>query len=101
LCVSEAADSWLALMDRLLILGNDCIEEKDHVKANILQLIDIYYDALDAPKKGGQKWTNEEFELVNQDVQHMLVDLGGLKDLLSDAVQLMKRLTLAEETKIW
>ncbi|GMY38310.1 probable RNA-dependent RNA polymerase 5 isoform X2 [Fagus crenata] len=53
--VSEAADSWLALMDRLLILGNDCIEQKDRVKANILQLIDIYYDALDAPKKGGQK----------------------------------------------
>ena len=24
------------------------------MKANILQLIDIYYDALDAPKKGGQ-----------------------------------------------
>jgi RNA-dependent RNA polymerase len=39
-------------MDRLLILGEDCIEEKDHVKANILQLIDIYYDALDALKKG-------------------------------------------------
>ncbi|GMY36155.1 probable RNA-dependent RNA polymerase 5, partial [Fagus crenata] len=55
--VSEAADSWLALMDRLLILGNDCIEQKDRVKANILQLIDIYYDALDAPKKGGQKNT--------------------------------------------
>jgi RNA-dependent RNA polymerase len=53
--MSEAADSWLALTDRLLILGNDCIEQKDRVKANILQLIDIYYDALDAPKKGGQK----------------------------------------------
>ncbi|XP_062149198.1 probable RNA-dependent RNA polymerase 5 isoform X1 [Alnus glutinosa] len=53
--VSVAADSWLALMDRLLILREYCIEEKDHMKANILQLIDIYYDALDAPKKGGQK----------------------------------------------
>ena len=53
--VGVAADSWLALMDRLLILGNDCTEEKVRVKANILKLIDIYYDALDAPKKGGQK----------------------------------------------
>ncbi|XP_059431763.1 probable RNA-dependent RNA polymerase 3 isoform X2 [Corylus avellana] len=53
--MSEAADSWLALMDQLLSLGENCIEEKDHVKAKILQLIDIYYDALDAPKKGGQK----------------------------------------------
>ncbi|KAE7998673.1 hypothetical protein FH972_003192 [Carpinus fangiana] len=52
---SVAADNWLALMDRLLILGEDYIEEKNHVKAKILQLIDIYYDALDAPKKGGQK----------------------------------------------
>ncbi|XP_030952374.1 probable RNA-dependent RNA polymerase 5 isoform X1 [Quercus lobata] len=53
--VGVAADSWLALMDRLLILGDDCTEEKVRVKANILKLIDIYYDALDAPKKGGQK----------------------------------------------
>ncbi|KAK4601857.1 hypothetical protein RGQ29_011108 [Quercus rubra] len=53
--VGVAADSWLALMDRLLILGNDCTEEKVRVKANMLKLIDIYYDALDAPKKGGQK----------------------------------------------
>lgn len=52
--VSVAADSWLALMDRLLILREDCIEETDRVKENILQLIDIYYDALDAPKKGGK-----------------------------------------------
>lgn len=50
-----AADSWLALMDRLLILGDECIEERDLLKANIIQLIDIYYDALDAPKKGGRK----------------------------------------------
>jgi RNA-dependent RNA polymerase len=58
---SVAADSWLALMDRLLILGEDCIEEKNHVKANILQLIDMYYDALDAPKKGGQKVSSVSF----------------------------------------
>ncbi|RDX71616.1 putative RNA-dependent RNA polymerase 5, partial [Mucuna pruriens] len=52
-----AADSWMALMDRLLTLKNDCTteNEKQHVKENILKLIDIYYEALDAPKKGGRK----------------------------------------------
>ncbi|QCD92035.1 RNA-dependent RNA polymerase 1 [Vigna unguiculata] len=52
-----AADSWMALMDRLLTLKNDCTEEneKKKVKENILKLIDIYYEALDAPKKGGRK----------------------------------------------
>jgi RNA-dependent RNA polymerase len=59
-----AADSWLALMDRLLILREYWIEEKDHVKANILQLIDIYYDALDAPKKGGQKVSSVSFLFI-------------------------------------
>nr|TKS00089.1 putative RNA-dependent RNA polymerase 5 [Populus alba] len=53
--VGVAADSWLAMMDRLLTLGNDCTEEIACVKANINRLIDIYYDALDAPKKGGRK----------------------------------------------
>ncbi|KAG6770051.1 hypothetical protein POTOM_025718 [Populus tomentosa] len=53
--VGVAADSWLAMMDRLLTLGNDCTEEIACVKENINLLIDIYYDALDAPKKGGRK----------------------------------------------
>jgi RNA-dependent RNA polymerase len=42
-------------MDRLLTLGNDCAEEIACMKENINLLIDIYYDALDAPKKGGRK----------------------------------------------
>lgn len=52
--MSEAAGSWLALMDRFLSLRSDNVEEKNLVKKNILQLIDIYYDALDAPKIGGK-----------------------------------------------
>ncbi|KAF3442981.1 hypothetical protein FNV43_RR16899 [Rhamnella rubrinervis] len=52
--MSEAADCWLALMDRFLTLDNNNIEEKKVVERNILQLIDIYYDALDAPKNGGK-----------------------------------------------
>ncbi|KAI4347069.1 hypothetical protein L6164_007918 [Bauhinia variegata] len=51
---SVAADGWLAMMDRLLILGNDCMQEKERLKKNMLRLIDIYYEALDAPKKGGK-----------------------------------------------
>uniref|UniRef100_A0A7C9EMP1 RNA-dependent RNA polymerase n=1 Tax=Opuntia streptacantha TaxID=393608 RepID=A0A7C9EMP1_OPUST len=39
-------------MDRLLILGRQCVEERNLLQEKILRLVDIYYDALDAPKKG-------------------------------------------------
>lgn len=43
----------MALMDRLLTLNNCTNEnEKERVKENMLKLIDIYYEALDAPKSG-------------------------------------------------
>ncbi|KAL1532896.1 RNA-directed RNA polymerase [Salvia divinorum] len=47
-----AADSWLTYMDRLLTLGVDRTTEKNSLKAKMLKLIDIYYDAIDAPKSG-------------------------------------------------
>lgn len=50
--MATAADSWLTFMDRLLMLGDDSSIEKDCLKRKIIQLIDIYYDALDAPKSG-------------------------------------------------
>ncbi|KAK9101032.1 hypothetical protein Scep_024462 [Stephania cephalantha] len=50
--VGLAADSCLSLMDRLLTLGDECAMEKNCLKEKILKLIDIYYDALDAPKTG-------------------------------------------------
>lgn len=52
-----AADSWMTHMDRLLTLRNHHTEEKEkqRVQENILKLINIYYEALDAPKKGGGK----------------------------------------------
>ncbi|XP_039690970.1 probable RNA-dependent RNA polymerase 5 isoform X2 [Medicago truncatula] len=53
--IGMAADGWMALMDRLLILPNDRSIEKEQVKENIYKLIDLYYEALDAPKKGGGK----------------------------------------------
>ncbi|KAI4350803.1 hypothetical protein L6164_005218 [Bauhinia variegata] len=52
---AAVAESWVALMDRLLTLRDDCDkenQEKQLLKDNILKLIDIYYEALDAPKKG-------------------------------------------------
>ena len=42
-------------MDWFLTLGDDNISEKDCVRDNIVKLINIYYDALDAPKQGGPK----------------------------------------------
>ncbi|WCJ42551.1 RNA-dependent RNA polymerase family protein [Euphorbia peplus] len=51
--IGSAADSWQAIMDRLLTMGNNRINEREAMKRNMLQIIDIYYDALDAPKQGG------------------------------------------------
>ncbi|KAK2397936.1 RNA-dependent RNA polymerase family protein [Trifolium repens] len=55
--IGIAADCWMALMDRLLTLRNDVRKEKEvqQVTKNILTLIDLYYEALDAPKQGGGK----------------------------------------------
>ncbi|KAJ4838997.1 hypothetical protein Tsubulata_021451 [Turnera subulata] len=50
--VGLAADSWQAIVDRLLTLGDDCSREKDRMIEKLNRLVDIYYDALDAPKKG-------------------------------------------------
>lgn len=46
-----AADSWMAFTDRFLTL-DDNSDEKNNLKKKMLKLIDIYYDALDAPKTG-------------------------------------------------
>ncbi|KAF7147400.1 hypothetical protein RHSIM_Rhsim03G0238400 [Rhododendron simsii] len=47
-----AADSWTAFMDQLLVLGDGCAEETDRMKRSMHELVDTYYDALDAPKSG-------------------------------------------------
>ncbi|XP_020248620.1 probable RNA-dependent RNA polymerase 4 isoform X2 [Asparagus officinalis] len=49
--MSEASDSWMAYMDRVL---TECVPdmEKQRLHAKLLKLIDMYYLALDAPKKG-------------------------------------------------
>lgn len=48
----KAADSWLTFMDQYLTLGEDDADEKQRIKEKLLKLVDLYYDALDAPKSG-------------------------------------------------
>ncbi|CAD5318965.1 unnamed protein product [Arabidopsis thaliana] len=50
--IGQAADSWLAIMDRFLTLGDENVKEKAEMKKKMLKLTDIYYDAIDAPKTG-------------------------------------------------
>ncbi|XP_010467917.1 PREDICTED: probable RNA-dependent RNA polymerase 3 isoform X2 [Camelina sativa] len=52
--IGMAADSWLAIMDGFLTLGDESAKEKYERNKNMLKLFDIYYDALDAPKKGAK-----------------------------------------------
>ncbi|KAL8107984.1 hypothetical protein AgCh_024412 [Apium graveolens] len=47
--IGVAADSWMAFTDRFLTL-DDNSNEKNKLNKKMLKLIDIYYDALDAPK---------------------------------------------------
>ncbi|KNA06682.1 hypothetical protein SOVF_178750, partial [Spinacia oleracea] len=58
-----AAECWVVYMDRLLTLGDDCADEKATLRRKIDQLIDIYYDALDAPKKGAQVEVPDDLKL--------------------------------------
>ncbi|XP_074344094.1 uncharacterized protein LOC141683303 [Apium graveolens] len=55
-----AADSWMAFTDRFLTL-DDNSNEKNNMKKKMLKLIDIYYDALDAPKTGNEVKVLKEY----------------------------------------
>ncbi|KAJ0266682.1 hypothetical protein HA466_0006360 [Hirschfeldia incana] len=52
--IGAAADSWLTIMDRYLTLGDERAKEKAGMKKQMLKAIDVYYDALDAPKNGAK-----------------------------------------------
>ncbi|KAM3321100.1 putative RNA-dependent RNA polymerase 5 [Capsicum chacoense] len=55
--MAKASENWYALMDRLLILGKYNTtenEETESLKEKLLELIDLYYDAIDAPKSGNK-----------------------------------------------
>lgn len=58
--MARAADSWLAFMDRLLVLGDENASERDVLRRKMLKLVDIYYDALDAPKSGKKVYVPED-----------------------------------------
>ncbi|KAK1421861.1 hypothetical protein QVD17_24543 [Tagetes erecta] len=51
---ATAADSWMAFMDRYLTLQDDGgdDDEKHAIQTKMLHLVDLYYDALNAPKSG-------------------------------------------------
>ncbi|KAI9128607.1 hypothetical protein K1719_000090 [Acacia pycnantha] len=66
-----SADCWLAFLDRLLNAVEN--HEKECVKENMIKLIDLYYYALDAPKKGGKKW-HHKIALFHLD--DMITSLG-------------------------
>ncbi|XVF88617.1 hypothetical protein PTKIN_Ptkin19aG0065300 [Pterospermum kingtungense] len=50
--MAVASDNWHAIMDRLLTLEESNSTEKALMKKNLLRLVDLYYEALDAPKSG-------------------------------------------------
>ncbi|KAM7519429.1 hypothetical protein LguiB_018391 [Lonicera macranthoides] len=52
ICKGQAANSWLAFMDQLLVLGDGSADEKECIKEKMLKLIDVHYDALDSSKSG-------------------------------------------------
>ncbi|KAF8118300.1 hypothetical protein N665_0005s0067 [Sinapis alba] len=56
--IGAAADSWLTIMDHYLTLGDERVKEtaerKNKMLKTMLKAIDIYYDALDAPKNGAK-----------------------------------------------
>ncbi|XP_013596635.1 PREDICTED: probable RNA-dependent RNA polymerase 5 isoform X1 [Brassica oleracea var. oleracea] len=60
--VGMAADSWLTIMDQFLTLGDERAKEKAEMKEKLLKLTDIYYDALDAPKKGAKFYLPQELK---------------------------------------
>ncbi|KAG8367348.1 hypothetical protein BUALT_Bualt16G0062800 [Buddleja alternifolia] len=90
--MATAADSWFTYMDRLLILGNDCTAEKHCLKTKMIQLIDIYYDALDAPKSGKKVKVPDELKAESYphhmekglDYYHSYSVLGQIYDRVQD-----------------
>ncbi|KAF3635264.1 hypothetical protein FXO37_26082 [Capsicum annuum] len=63
-----ASANWYALMDKLLILRKSNTTENEEMKSmkeNLLELIDLYYDAIDASKSGNkeERYKNYRFEM--------------------------------------
>ncbi|XP_062017278.1 probable RNA-dependent RNA polymerase 3 [Rosa rugosa] len=91
--MSEAAQHWMVWMDKFLSLGDTSIDEKNELKAKILQLIDIYYEALDAPKKGFKVVVPKELKVKKfphfmekkpLDSYHSISILGSIYDKVDE-----------------
>ncbi|KAF3666410.1 hypothetical protein FXO38_09079 [Capsicum annuum] len=57
-----ASANWYALMDKLLILRKSNTTENEEMKSmkeNLLELIDLYYDAIDASESGNKEVLSE------------------------------------------
>ncbi|CAM8987568.1 unnamed protein product [Rhodiola kirilowii] len=98
-----AADSWLSFMDRLLVLEDDSADEKMCVKEKMLQLVDMYSDALDAPKSGLKVTVPNE--LVAKMFPHYMERENSYRSLsilgeIYDAVDSFK-LQVPEVADIW
>ncbi|KHG23521.1 putative RNA-dependent RNA polymerase 5 -like protein [Gossypium arboreum] len=59
-----AADNWSAIMDRFLTVEDSNSSEKTLMKENLKKLIDLYYEALDAPKTGKKVIVPEELRVA-------------------------------------
>ncbi|KAK1385799.1 hypothetical protein POM88_023534 [Heracleum sosnowskyi] len=70
-----AADSWMAFTDRFLTL-DDNSAEKINLNRKMLKLIDIYYDALDAPKTGKEIGSRCIVRRLLQKVYDMALEIG-------------------------
>nr|XP_043622606.1 probable RNA-dependent RNA polymerase 5 isoform X2 [Erigeron canadensis] len=82
-----AADSWMAFMDQYLTLLDNDADEKHVLKRKMLTLIDLYYDALDAPKSGqkvviphGLKATHYPHYMCRKPDYHSTSILGQIYD---------------------
>ncbi|KAF7147894.1 hypothetical protein RHSIM_Rhsim03G0237700 [Rhododendron simsii] len=89
-----AADSWTAFMDRLLVLGDGCAEETDRMKRSMHELVDTYYDALDAPKSGKKVVIPDELKaekfphyMERANSYHSTSVLGLINDTVEKSLQ--------------
>ncbi|KAH1131937.1 hypothetical protein J1N35_003315 [Gossypium stocksii] len=62
--MSMAADNWSAIMDRFLTVEDSNSSEKTLMKENLKNLIDLYYEALDASKTGKKVKVPEELRVA-------------------------------------
>ncbi|XP_057969037.1 probable RNA-dependent RNA polymerase 5 isoform X2 [Malania oleifera] len=101
-----AADSWLAFMDRFLTLEDDCVSEKETLKRNMLQLVDIYYCALDAPKSGlkitvPEKLKAKRFPHFMGNKRETYRSTSILGEIYNGVEYFQKNITATKDSDVW